>query len=60
MTGVQTCALPISILGAGSSDRFNAVHWVVARRIGIAWVVTLPASGIVAALSYLVLSPFLG
>jgi len=66
--GASTLGMPVStthvissaILGAGSSDRFNAVHWVVARRIGIAWVVTLPASGVVAALSYLVLKPILG
>jgi PiT family inorganic phosphate transporter len=66
--GASTLGMPVStthvissaILGAGSSDRFNAVHWGVARRIGIAWVVTLPASGLVAALSYLVLKPLLG
>jgi PiT family inorganic phosphate transporter len=66
--GASTLGMPVStthvissaILGAGSSDRFNAVHWGVARNIGIAWVVTLPASGIVAALSYLVLHPLFG
>ncbi|MEX1073060.1 MAG: inorganic phosphate transporter [Chloroflexota bacterium] len=66
--GASTLGMPVStthvissaILGAGSSDRFNAVQWGVARRIGVAWVVTLPASGLVAALSYLVLRPLLG
>jgi PiT family inorganic phosphate transporter len=66
--GASTLGMPVStthvissaILGAGSSDRFNAVHWVVARRIGIAWVITLPASGLVAALAYLVLRPLIG
>jgi PiT family inorganic phosphate transporter len=66
--GASTLGMPVStthvissaILGAGSSDRFNAVHWGVARRIGVAWVLTLPASGIVAALAYLVLKPILG
>jgi inorganic phosphate transporter, PiT family len=66
--GASTLGVPVStthvissaILGVGSSDRFNAVHWGVARRIGVAWVLTLPASGIVAALSYLVLKPILG
>ena len=48
-----------AIMGAGSSDRFNAVHWAVARNIGIAWVLTLPAAGGVAAIAYLVLRPFL-
>ena len=66
--GASTLGMPVStthvissaILGVGSSDRFNAVHWGVARRIGVAWVLTLPASGLVAALSYLVLKPILG
>jgi inorganic phosphate transporter, PiT family len=49
-----------AIMGVGASDRFNAVHWAVARNIGIAWVLTLPAAGVVAALAYLVLRPFLG
>jgi PiT family inorganic phosphate transporter len=66
--GASTLGMPVStthvissaILGVGSSDRFRAVHWGVARRIGIAWVLTLPASGLVAALAYLVLRPILG
>lgn len=65
--GASTLGMPVStthvissaILGVGSSDRFNAVHWGVARRIGVAWVLTLPASGTVAALAYLVLKPIL-
>ncbi len=65
--GASTLGMPVStthvissaILGVGSSDRFRAVHWGVARRIGIAWVLTLPASGLVAALAYLVLRPIL-
>jgi PiT family inorganic phosphate transporter len=66
--GASILGMPVStthvissaILGAGSSDQFRAVHWGVARRIGIAWILTLPASAFVAALSYLVLRPFLG
>ncbi|MGZ6213486.1 MAG: anion permease [Candidatus Limnocylindria bacterium] len=66
--GASTLGMPVStthvissaILGVGSSDRFRAVHWGVARRIGIAWVLTLPASGLVAALAYLLLHPILG
>ena len=65
--GASTLGMPVStthvissaILGVGSSDRFNAVHWGVARRIGIAWVLTLPASGMIAALAYLALKPIL-
>jgi PiT family inorganic phosphate transporter len=66
--GASMLGMPVStthvissaILGVGSSDRFRAVHWGVARRIGIAWVLTLPASGLAAALAYLVLQPILG
>jgi len=66
--GASTLGMPVStthvissaILGVGSSDRFRAVHWGVARRIGIAWVLTLPASGLVAAVAYVVLHPILG
>ncbi|MGZ8562040.1 MAG: anion permease [Candidatus Limnocylindria bacterium] len=66
--GASTLGMPVStthvissaILGAGSSDRFNAVHWGVARRIGVAWVLTLPASGAVAALAYLLIKPIFG
>ncbi len=55
-----THVISSAILGVGSSDRFNAVRWGVARRIGIAWVLTLPAAGTTAALAYLLLSPILG
>ena len=66
--GASILGMPVStthvissaILGVGSSDRFRAVHWGVARRIGIAWVLTLPASGLAAALAYVVLKPILG
>jgi PiT family inorganic phosphate transporter len=66
--GASTLGMPVStthvissaILGVGSSDRFRAVHWGVARRIGIAWILTLPASGLVAALAYALLHPILG
>jgi PiT family inorganic phosphate transporter len=55
-----THVISSAILGVGSSDRFNAVRWGVARRIGIAWVLTLPAAGTTAALAYLLLNPILG
>jgi inorganic phosphate transporter, PiT family len=49
-----------AIMGVGSSDRFNAVRWAVARNIGVAWVLTIPAAGLVAAGTFLVLHTFLG
>jgi len=43
-----------SILGVGASRGFSAVRWGVAGRILYAWLFTLPGSGIVAALAYVV------
>jgi PiT family inorganic phosphate transporter len=41
-----------SIVGVGSARRVSAVRWGVARRIVIAWVITLPASALVGAACY--------
>jgi PiT family inorganic phosphate transporter len=66
--GASQLGMPVStthvissaIMGTGASDRFNAVRWGVARQIGIAWVLTIPASGTVAALAYFLVKPVLG
>ena len=47
-----------AIMGVGATRRLSAVRWGVARRIVWAWFVTIPASALVAALSYLVVSLF--
>ncbi|HET6562038.1 MAG TPA: inorganic phosphate transporter [Marmoricola sp.] len=44
-----------AIMGAGATKRFSAVRWGVARSILLAWVLTFPAAGAVAAGTYLVL-----
>ncbi|MCG3201291.1 MAG: hypothetical protein NFCOHLIN_01157 [Gammaproteobacteria bacterium] len=41
-----------SIVGVGSVQRASAVHWGVAGNIVIAWVLTIPASALMAALAY--------
>ncbi len=41
-----------AIVGVGAARRASAVRWGVAGNIVIAWVVTLPAAALVAALSY--------
>src|SRR3954453_4973325 len=41
-----------SIMGVGATRRLSAVRWGIAGSIVIAWVVTLPAAGAVAALAY--------
>jgi inorganic phosphate transporter, PiT family len=55
-----THVISSAIMGVGSSDRLKTVRWGVARTIATAWVLTLPASGLVAAIAYLVLNPILG
>ncbi len=44
-----------SVMGAGATKRFSAVRWGVARNIVVAWVLTFPAAGLVAAFFYWVL-----
>ncbi len=55
-----THVITSSILGVGLSKRINAVNWNVAKRILIAWVLTIPASALAAYLTYQVMSPLLG
>jgi PiT family inorganic phosphate transporter len=55
-----THVITSAILGVGLSKRLSAVNWGVAQRIVVAWVLTIPASGVVAYACYLLLSPFLG
>jgi PiT family inorganic phosphate transporter len=49
-----------AIIGVGATRRISAVKWGVAGRIVWAWVLTIPLSAAVAALSYLVLRPIMG
>jgi inorganic phosphate transporter, PiT family len=41
-----------SIIGVGAARKVSAVRWNVASNIVVAWVVTLPAAGLMAALCY--------
>lgn len=66
--GASSIGMPVStthvitstILGVGLSKRMSAVNWTVAKRILIAWVLTIPASAFVAYVTYQVLLPVLG
>jgi len=49
-----------SIMGVGATRRLSAVRWGVAGNIVVAWVVTLPAAGLVAALVYFVTHAIVG
>jgi phosphate/sulfate permease len=49
-----------SIMGVGATRRLSAVRWGVAGNIVVAWVVTLPAAGAVAAVAYFVTHAIVG
>ncbi len=67
ITGASLIGAPIStthtitacIFGVGSTKRLSAVRWELAANLAVAWVITIPAAGFVASLSYLLLQ-FLG
>jgi inorganic phosphate transporter, PiT family len=47
-----------AIIGVGAIKRLSAVRWGVARQIVWAWVLTIPAAALIAALSYRILALF--
>ncbi|QXG75269.1 inorganic phosphate transporter [Modestobacter sp. L9-4] len=49
-----------SIMGVGATRRLSAVRWGVAGNIVIAWVVTLPAAGLVAAGAFVLTHAIVG
>ena len=65
--GATALGIPVStthtitgaIVGVGATQRLSAVRWGVAGRIVWAWVVTIPAAFIIAAVSYWVISLFM-
>lgn len=62
--GATAAGIPVStthtitgaIVGVGSARRLSAVKWGVAGRIVWAWVLTIPMAGLIAALTFLLLS----
>ena len=49
-----------AVMGAGATKRFSAVRWGVAGNIVVAWLLTLPAAGIVAAACYIPIQAIFG
>jgi PiT family inorganic phosphate transporter len=47
-----------SIVGVGATNRLSAVRWGLAGRIVWAWVLTIPAAGLMAAITYWLLAAF--
>lgn len=65
--GASIAGIPVStthtitgaIIGVGSTKRLSAVRWGVAGNIIWAWILTIPASAIIAAITYFCLKYFL-
>ena len=63
ITGASLFGAPIStthtitacIFGVGSTKRLSAVRWSVAGNLVIAWLLTIPASGAIAAISFMLM-----
>ena len=45
-----------SIMGVGAAQRAKAVHWNVARQMVTTWVMTIPCTAIMGAISYYIIS----
>src|SRR3989338_280200 len=48
-----------AIIVVGTTKRFSAVRWIVARKIAWAWIFTIPISASIGALTYYVVSIFI-
>ncbi|HLF06287.1 MAG TPA: inorganic phosphate transporter [Thermoplasmata archaeon] len=55
-----THAIAGSIMGVGAVQGLSAVRWGVSRRLIFAWIITIPASALVAAISFFALRPVFG
>jgi PiT family inorganic phosphate transporter len=47
-----TQVMSSSIMGSGAAQRLKGVRWRVAREILVAWLLTIPVSGLTAAIIY--------
>ena len=54
-----THTITSAIMGVGATRRLSAVRWGVAKNIGAAWVLTIPAAALVAAITTWILHPWL-
>ena len=49
-----THVISTAIMGSGSSRRLSAVRWGIVKNIVIAWIITIPASGLIAGVLYFI------
>ncbi|MFS0703586.1 anion permease [Cellulomonas sp. 179-A 9B4 NHS] len=55
-----THTITSAIMGVGATKRLSAVRWGVAKNIAGAWILTIPAAALVAAVVFWILHPILG
>lgn len=48
-----------SLLGSGAAERINKIRWDVANEMVITWLITIPATGLLSCLIYVVAAGFL-
>ncbi len=51
-----THVISSSIMGVGATDKLSAVRWGIARKIVGAWILTIPASAVIAGSTYAIVS----
>ena len=65
--GATSMGIPVSttqtiggaIMGVGTTKRFSAVRWGLASNIILTWLLTIPSSAIIGAISYFIISFFI-
>jgi len=53
-----THTITSAIMGVGAARKLSAVRWNVANGIVMAWIITIPAAGLIAALAYALIGLF--
>jgi inorganic phosphate transporter, PiT family len=54
-----THTITSAIVGVGTAKRASSVRWGIAKGILYAWIITIPASALIAAITYWISAPFL-
>ncbi|MDA8044549.1 MAG: inorganic phosphate transporter, partial [Actinomycetota bacterium] len=56
----STHVITSTVAGAGATRRLSAVRWGVAREVLIAWILTIPGAGLVAAFCWVIAHALVG
>lgn len=55
-----TQVISSNVVGAGAAHRIPMVRWTLASQIVFAWLITIPATGVLGGLTWMVLKQFIG